>query len=219
MNMRTRFGIGVLAALLVGAPAMAHAQDAKWSIDPRGGVTLPIGKLKNIEKPGFAAGIGIAYWLMPRVAIRADLAADVMSAKDQTHAGILVNDVPDVSLYSYTGGLEFRLTPPEQERYDVTINVGAGATTMDTNSATAFETASGGLQTDFTKTYFSGVGLVKFGYKASDMVDLYVSGGLRLVKTKKADTGVFSAFSSNLPAAGFGSAMTFPIQLGVRASF
>ncbi|MDP2481560.1 MAG: outer membrane beta-barrel protein [Candidatus Palauibacterales bacterium] len=219
MNMRTKFGIGVLAALLAGAPAMARAQDARWSIDPRGGLTLPIGNLKNIEKPGFAAGIGIAYWVMPRVAVRADVAADVMSSKDQTHAGILVNDVPDVSLYSYTGGVEFRLTPPDQERWDVTVNVGAGATTLDTNSATAFETASGGLQTDFTKTYFSGVGLVKFGYKASDMVDLYLSGGARLVKTKKADTGVFSAFSSNLPSAGFGSVVTFPIQLGVRASF
>lgn len=219
MNMRTKFGIGVLAALLVGAPAMAHAQDAKWSIDPRGGVTLPLGNLKNIEKPGFAAGIGIAYWVMPRVAIRADLDVDAMAAKDRTHAGILVNDVPDVSLYSYTGGIEFRLTPPDQERYDVTLNVGAGASTFDTNSATAFGTDLTGASTDFTHTYFSGVGMVKFGYKASSAVDLYLSGGLHWVKTKQADTQVFSAFSSNLPAAGFSSVLTFPVEFGVRASF
>jgi len=209
---------GALLAATFALPGAARAQQAgKWTVDARGGIAVPASDLSDLENVGGNAAVGVAYWVHPRIALRVDGSVDLLSGKDSSDQGVLVAQVPDMTLWHYVGGLEFRLTPPEATRWDVTVNLEAGATTMDTDDDPIFTTGPGGGP-DFTQTYFSGNGGLRAGYWVTPRVNVFVSGQAHLIATDEQDTRVFSAFSSDVDPSGFSSGWTFPVQAGVKVS-
>lgn len=205
--------------LFLGVPATAHAQNAgEWSIDGRGGIAVPAGDLADLSSVGGNAALGLAYWVTPRVALRVDGSVDFLTGRDASEEGILVSEVPDMTLWHYVGGVELRLTPPRETRWDVTVNVEGGAATVDTDDHPLLAAAPDG-DLSFTETYFSANGGLDVGYRVSPHVSVFVGGQAYLVATDDQDTRVFSDFSSAVDPDGFSSAWTFPVQGGVSVSF
>lgn len=214
------FGMLVLLlAAVIAHPRTASAQQTgSWSVDARGGLAIPAGDLSEFEDLGGNAEIGVAYWVHPRLALRVDGGVDILSGKDASDTGILVPQVPDMTLFHYVGGVEFRVTPPEGTRWDVTVNVEAGATTIDTDDDPAFTTGPGS-NADFTKTYFTGNGGLRIGYQVSPRFAVFAGGQAYLIAADEQETQVFTAFSSDVDPSGFSTAWTFPVQVGARVTF
>lgn len=219
-----------LALLFVAAPAALSAQSTVrvdrpggLSFDARAGVVVPGSNLSDLYKVGPAAGLGASYWFTDRVGLTVNADLDILNGKDAGAAGITsATGVPRMRQWHFTGGVIARLTDPDATRWDITADVGAGLTRVDTNNDPAF--APGGIATaaqdsDFTKSYFGADGGVQIGYDVRPDIDVYVGGRANLVAMKKEDTQIFSNFSTSVDPAGFGSTWTFPVRAGLRFTF
>ncbi|HKK26510.1 MAG TPA: outer membrane beta-barrel protein [Gemmatimonadota bacterium] len=215
--------MGALVALaLVAAPAGLSAQmggmsrDARLSVNPRVGVTVPGSNLSDLYKVAPSAGVGLGYWMTPRFGVVVNADVDFLNGKNTADAGIN-GGVPDMRLWEFTGGLAARLTPPATSRWDVTAQVGAGFTQMDTDSSPFFLLNQS--SDSFSQGYFSAQGGLQVGYDIQPGVDLWVGGRANLILTKEEDTMAFAPLSDNVAAAGFDKAWTFPVRLGLRVRF
>jgi hypothetical protein len=209
---------GAALLLVGGIPQSASAQgvDSPWVVEGRGGISVPAGDLADVFDVGPSFGAGIGYRVHPRVTLRADGDVAILSGADLATG----EQAPDTRLWHYNGGVEVALTPPGESRWDVTANVGGGATTF---SGDDFEPAvvnpvTGETVTDFSETYFTANGGLKVGYDVTPRVNVYAGGQWYLAFTDEEDTAVFSSLSPSEINA-FDTASEIPIVLGVRASF
>lgn len=209
--------IGAALALAVAAalaPADAQAQGAEhpWSIDARGGIAVPAGDLSDAVDVGPSFGLGIAYRIHPRIALRVDGDLDVYSGADLETAGGQV-ELPDLNLWHYNAGLAFEVTRPGASPWDVTANLGAGATTFDGDAP-----AGGGSTVDdggLSETYFTANGGLRVGYDVHESVNVYAGGQWYLAFTDEEDT----AGVAGPEAQGFDTASSIPLTLGVKIRF
>lgn len=220
MTSRTRFlGTALtlafaLALVPLASPAQAQmmGETSKWSIDGRGGIAVPAGDLSDAVDVGPTFGLGIAYRVHPRVSIRVDGDVDVYSGADvQTAAGTV--ELPDLNLWHYNAGVGVELTEPGASRWDVTANVGAGATTFDGDAFTTNGTTVDGL----SETYFTANGGLKFGYDVSRNVNVYAGGQWYLAFTDEEDTAGLTPGGQQ--GSGLDTASSIPLTLGLKLKF
>lgn len=159
--------LAALAVLALSAAAPARAQTTvdspKWTVDGRAGVGIATGDLADlpIDDVGPTFGVGIGYYLSPRIAIRADGDLEIFSGEAAASPTNGAGEAPDLNLWHYNAGLEVELTRPGASAWDVTANVGGGATTMDAGDTETNFTANGGL---------------KLGYDVSRAANVFVGG-------------------------------------------
>ncbi|MFW6193350.1 MAG: hypothetical protein ACOC83_07670 [Gemmatimonadota bacterium] len=222
-NTRDRLAtIAAMAAgglLLLGQPggAAAQAVDQPWTVEGRGGISVPAGDLADVFDVGPSFGAGIGYRVHPRVTLRVDGDVGILSGADDLATG---TEAPDTRLWHYNGGVEVELTEPGASRWNVTANLAGGATTFDGDDFEPAVTnpATGESVTDFSETYFTANGGLKVGYDVTPSVNVFAGGQWYLAFTDEEDTAVFSALSpSEIDA--FDTASEIPVVVGVRASF
>lgn len=198
------------AALTVAASGEVDAQatldpDSRWSIDGRAGVGLPVGDLSDFQDAGFAAGLGIGYRVHPRVTLRVDGDVEVLSGAEIGGSDEFV----DTNLWHYTGGVEFALTDPTRTPWNVSANVGAGATTFSFD----LETEAPGV--DDTQTYFSTRGGLNVGYFVSSGVEVFARGDAHLMFVDEDD---FESEPGEPPILE-DTAWSIPLTAGLRVHF
>lgn len=210
--------IGVTTALLTGLLALPTGVDAQergnWSLDGAGGFAVPTGDIGDLKDTGGNLALGLGYEVHPRVDLRFNFSADFPSADEEREITEPDEVVPDFSIMHYTGGIEVQLTPPADSRWELTANAGAGVATFDSDPFRA-----GPLEDqEFEESYFTTKGGVKLGYQVTPMLDIFTRAEGHVVFTDEEDTQAFADVSPDL-AAGFDTAVTFPIQLGARLTF
>jgi len=97
-------------------------EDPGWTIDGRGGIAVPAGDLADlaVEGVGPTFGLGVGYYVHPRVALRIDGDVDFLSGDEGTGGAT----GPDITLFHYNAGAEVELTRPGAGPWDVTANGG-----------------------------------------------------------------------------------------------
>jgi hypothetical protein len=222
MRHTANFGLLALGAALlgVGLPRTARAQEARpesgfWTVDASGGIAVPVASLKDLEKAGPAAGVGLDYWFTPRAALRLDASADFLKGRAATDPGILTGPVPDMTLWNYMGGVELRITPPDASSFDLTADLEVGATTMHSKDSPVFA-ANGYAGPNFSHTFFTGAAGLRAAYWVTPKLDLFVDGQARLIATSNGATRELVPFSSNVDQGGFEGALALPIQAGLQ---
>lgn len=229
MTNRTRnLGAALALALAVAlAPVEAQGQGmmmddgSALSVDARGGIAVPVSELGDVADVGPTVGIGVAYRVHPRVSIRADGDLDLYGGADFDAVSAEQPAAPDMTLWHFSGGVAFDVTAPNAARWDVDVEAGAGATTVDTDSfvgGAVENPETEELQIDFNQTYFTAHGGVKIGYAVNEMLDVYGGARWYLSFADEQDTAVFSALSPTEVNA-FDQISSVPLTLGLRLKF
>lgn len=200
--------------LLLGSTSPANAQqidEQRFSIEPRAGIAIPAGDLSDVADVGPGVGIGLAYRLTNRLAVRIDGDVDILSGLDASGTG---PEGPDATIYHYGAGLQYALLDPATNRWAIDVNLGAGASTFDVDDFSV-----GGNVVDFSETYFTANGGLQVGYDVTPTVNVFGRGQAFLMFTDEDDTAVFSAFNPDIDPAGFDSAWSIPLSVGVAIYF
>lgn len=226
MTDRTRtLGAALALALAVAlAPVEAQGQGmtmnegSALSVDARGGIAMPVSDLGDVADIGPTVGIGVAYRVHPRVSIRADGDLDIYSGTDFDAVSAEQPAAPDMTLWHFSGGVEFDVTGPGARRWNVSVDAGAGATTVDTDpfvGGVVENPETGQPELSFNETYFTAHGGVKIGYAVNEMLDVYGGARWYLSFADEQDTAVFSALSPTEVNA-FDQVSSVPLTLGLR---
>ena len=192
MLARTVF-VNLLAAMisLAAGTGNLRAQE-KFEVEGRGCVAVPIGDLADLQDVGGSVGIGFSSWFSPRIAVQAGGALEILTGVDSDQSGPAA---PDMNLWHYNGGIALRLIDPASaSRRTVNINLGAGATTFDSDD---FQLS--GQTTSFSETYFTANGGVKVGYEVAQNLNSFAGGQTYLMFADDADTGIFGQLRSEIP--------------------
>jgi hypothetical protein len=208
-----------VALVGVGLPRSAHAQEVgpqagPWTLEASGGIAVPVASLKDLEKAGPAAGLGLAYWFTPRAAVRVDGSADFLKGRSASDAGMLAA-VPDMTLWNFLGGVELRITPPDASAFDLTADFEVGATSMHSKDSPVFAD-NGYAGPNFSHTFATGQVGLRAAYWVSPRLDLFVDGQARLIGTSNGATRELVPFSTNVDPGGFEGALVFPIEAGLK---
>lgn len=222
MHSKVKSVLSVLAACLLGLPAVAHAQGmmgtrTMGSVEVHGGIGIPTGRLAHLEKIGPMAGISFEYHFAPRVAARVQGDVEMLKGDSLTLTPATgPYFAPDMNLWHYSAGVAVELTNPEPgaTRWQVLLNGGVGATTMHSKD---FPTAING-QTNFSKTYLTPTWGFTVGYDVSSNVNIFAGGQGYLILAKKKDTQIFTTLT-NGQVPQFGPQYTAPVFAGFRVMF
>lgn len=173
-------------AFLLAAPGQAQAQmetddaddydtvEQRLSFDGRAGVAVPAGDLADFTDPGFNAGLGVAYRIHPRVALRADGDVNLLQGIGDEEQDGVIDDVfaSDVRLWQYNGGVQVYFVKPEETGFRFTGSLNAGATTIDPEGMEGEQTP--GVEGTGTETRFSTGAALTLGYQATENIDIFL---------------------------------------------
>ncbi len=142
---------------MLALPNPAQAQQRGWSFQGRAGLAVPAADLADFQDPGPSLGVGLAYWIRDRLAVRADAGVDLLSGAETDFGGEFGNIT---LLYHYDARVEYDLIPPSQSPWKLHANAGLGATTLDREV--------GESETDFTLNAGA-----RLGYQVSPRVRVF----------------------------------------------
>lgn len=214
----------VVLLVLGTTPAQAQTAAQPWSFDGRAGIAIPFGGLGDLVDVGPSFGAGVAYEIEPRVFLRFDGDLDLYGGADFGEgSGVMQPTGPDVILWHLTGSAEVELTDPTRNMpWRVTANGGVGLTVFDVDR---FDVAVDNPRTtpvesirEFSSTSLTFVPGVKALYEVNPQLDVYGSLQWFLAFTDEDETAVFTELSGG-QVGPFGSASSFPLTVGVRATF
>jgi hypothetical protein len=221
-----KIAVAVTAALvlLTASPHVSEAQmgdfapETRFVVEVRGGGAFPLGDLGDIQDPGYTGGAGLGYRVTDRITVRADGQLEVLTGSDVAGDGVAL---ADMRLWHYTGGAEVDVLPPGDSPLSVSVNVGAGATTFDTDQfqEIVINPATDEAEADFNATYVTATGGLKFAYRVGERVDVFAGGQAYLSLADEDDTAVFNALTPAVDAGGFGNIFSVPVHGGIRVSF
>lgn len=147
-----------ITTLAVSHPALAHAQQGQISLDGWFGLTSPKGDLGDVNDSGWATGIGGAYRVLDRVALRLDgtLERTVQGEPCENGTSIFKNLCgPNAYLWHVTGSVAVELTEPGSFG-EIALSTGGGWSRMEVNAFREFpEFRDSGLT--WTAAIFAGV--------------------------------------------------------------
>ena len=232
----TVLGAVAVLGLAFGNPLSAQAEDFGpdregfirysdifWSVDARGGISLPVGDLGDVADPGASLGAGWAYFLNPNFALRLDGNLDLWSGLDANEQSAdAIGESPDILRFSYFGGFEVHVTDPAEPGVQFSLNAGAGGVTFNSdqfgvdNFDATIPAPSPGASTSnasFQDTYFALKGGARLGVTLSEIVGLFLSGEAHWMFLDDNDTAALAAFYGQQP---FDSGWAIPIQGGLR---
>jgi hypothetical protein len=178
------------------------------TLEPHWGLSIPTGRFADLEDPGAAFGVRLAYSIEPRLAIEVEGGVETLEG-----AELAQTQAPDMNLWRYNAGLEAALLPPAANRWSLMANVGAGAATFRSER---FQTALSAERTRFNHTYFSANGGLELGYSLARAVTVFADGEVYWSPVSKGDLQVLTDLdAANVSA--FDSAVTWPLSIGLRA--
>lgn len=189
---------------LATAPAVQAQmadQPSSWTVNAQGGVAIPTGDIADlpIDTPGVGVGLGLAYRLTPRFAIRADGGAEFYGGS--------FTDAPSIRFFRAGLGLDAEVTPPGRA-LDVTVNVGGGLTKWDTERAVPTPSSA------FTESYPTFNGGLRVGYDLGSGINAYARAEYYMQLTDEEETAPLADLSTDLTG-GFGTASSIPVTLGL----
>lgn len=211
--------LGAVAAIAL-LPARADAQFVSyspifWSFEAGGGITIPMGDLKDNAGSGATMALGASYFLNPRLALRADGSLDFLGKSDTA-----VSD-PSLQMWHFLGGFEYHITDPMGDLM-FTVGASAGGVTFDTKTFQVADYPNVGANTvsSFDQTFFATKGGLKLGYNfarqaqtGTPVATIFINGDFHLMFAKKDKSQVFAAFNGQQP---FGTVYAIPITAGIR---
>lgn len=207
--MRLRACVPAALALIVAAGGAAAQSSLK--VEPRVGVAIPLGDLKDISEAGFAVGGSGSWFFHENIAIRADLVAELLNDRIDPF-GIV--PAPPLTLIHFTGGFEIDFAPPSNQGQPISFRIhGGGGATRVSGSAEYTD----GSSVDFSETYLSVVGGAAIGYRVTPRIEVFADGSAYLVLFDDEDTEVFAERS--LQVETFSEGWSFPVTAGVRLAF
>lgn len=224
---RATGGITTVFLLFAGAallgPGAATAQPADggavgdWVVEAGGGIALPLGDLSEVQDLGPAATAAVGYRVHPRVTLRGEGSVSFLGGADAPPAG---RAMPDLRIFRFHGGADVLLWAPSS-RTEVTVGVGAGAATYDTEAfAEVVENpVTRDVEADFNHTWFTTDGHVTLLYAAGTRTSVFLRGGARATLADADETSVLSVFDPAAAAAGSDVLWTVPVSAGVRVRF
>lgn len=217
-------------ALLTFMPAAADAQFVSyspifWSADARGGISLPLGDFGDVVDAGPGFGVGVAYFLNRRLALRADGSLTLFQGKDD-----VAEQAPDVHAWRYWGGIEFHLANPSPEGMTTggakkglmaTLNLGIGGVTYNSdqfvvegfNAATGQPEPGATTTAAFQDTYVGVNGGLNLGYNASRVFTIFIGAQAHAAFLAEEDTGPLAFLMGQEE---FSTAIDIPIHGGFR---
>ncbi len=206
-----RLRAGVPAALVLIFTAGGAAAQSYLTVEPRVGVAIPLGDLKDISDEGFAVGGSASWFFHENIGIRADLVAQVLNDRMDPF-GIV--PAPPLTLIHFTAGFEIDFAPPSGQVQPFSFRIhGGGGGTRVSGSAEYTD----GSSVDFSETYLSVVGGAAIGYRVTSRIEVFADGSAYLVLFKDEDTEVFAERS--LQVKTFSEGWLFPVTAGVRLIF
>lgn len=214
-------GITTLGAALLAMTAHpAAAQEQMGSVEGHAGVGFPAGAILDLQSAGPAFGLSGTYWLTDRVGVRAGGDVLLLSGKEAPDISNVngISAVPDFTTFHYHGGLEVRVSPPEETAWDIRVNVGAGATSLTTEDFPPAATAPPG-GSDFSSTSFSLNTGLRVGYAPSDRVNFFLLGQGLFALTDEEEMNVFTQFDENVEPNSMDSVWSVPLQGGMEVRF
>lgn len=197
----------------------AEAQEEQpFSFEARGGMAVPFEDARNLWEVGPTFGGAFVYWVNPQIGLRAEGGVDLLSGKSASDVtGDF--DVPDLTVFHYTGGVEFAAIP-DHETLSLNFLVGAGAASVSGGDFPAGLDEPTPTESSFGETYVTLNGGTKVGYKVHDQVDIFLGGQFNYVITDDEDMAVFSQFDSDDPEPDLLNELwTLPITGGVEIHF
>lgn len=218
--MQTLRRVGLLAAaaaLVAWLPAQAAAQQVGFAVDGFGGVALPTSNVNDIQDLGPAFGLGLEYEVTDRVFVRGSGGVEMFSGSDAADLSEQL-DAPDMTYIHYGAGIGFRLSPPDETNWDVSVSVEAGGTSVSTDDFPAGAVTPEG-ETDFSNTYFSISPGLRVGYLFADRFNLFFRSQPWFALADKEDTAVFAQFDEGIDADGFEDIYSLPVTAGVQVVF
>lgn len=210
----------VLAALLAWLPGQATAQEGTFAVDGHAGIAFPTSNIQNFQSIGPAFGLDFGYWISDRIQVRGSGALEMFSGKDAEDLKNTLGDVgaPDLTMFHVFGGFAFRLSPPEDTRWDVTASVGGGVSSVSSDDFPAGSTPPTG-ESDFSESYFSLHTGLKVGYDVNDQYTIFVRGDGHFAFADPEDTAVFTQFDQEIERGGFEDVWDVPVTAGVQIRF
>lgn len=221
---RVRTTAAAAIILLAAGAGRAEAQQTPrpWSFDARAGLGIPTGSLADLGDVGPAFGVGVAYEVRPRVAVRVDGDLSLYGGADFEAVDAKQDRGPDVSLWHLTASAEVELTDPARGLpWRITAIGGLGATVFDVDR---FQVGVDNPRTgeedvrEFDQTALTLASGIRAAYELAPGLDAF--GDLRwfLAFTDEDETAVFTEMSGT-EVSPFSSASSFPLTVGVRARF
>lgn len=202
-----------LLAALAG-PEAARAQEEigpGWSADARAGVALPAGELAGVAEPGPTLGVGAAYWLGSRVALRGDVSLDLYNEAEPF--GPFEQEGPDLRAWHTTAGVIVRFTEEDDPRLTTDLGAGLGAVSFDGDRFLVPATDRT-EPTSFEQTYLTPYASARVGYELSDRARLHAEFRATLILADEEDTRVFEAATGGR-VQRFDTAGRLPFTVGV----
>lgn len=229
-NLRRVGLIAVAAALLAWLPGQAEAQQAGFAVDGYGGIAIPAADVGEFEDFGPSFGLGVEYLVTDRVFVRGSGAVDLYTGRD---AGEMDGppgglDAPDMTLIHFGAGLGFRLTPPDETAWDVSVSVEAGGTSVSTDDFPEGATPPGQFpaedeeptdEIDFSETYFALSPALRVGYGFNERFGLFFRSQPWFAFSDNDRTAAFAQFDSDIPDGGFEDIWGLPFTASLKVNF
>lgn len=196
----------------------AEAQEQSFSFEARGGMAIPYDDASSLWEAGPAFGGALVYWVNPQVGLRASGAVDMLSGKSA--ADVTGDaDVPDLTIFSYTGGVELAALPADDD-LSLSFLVGAGAASVSSDDYPAGLDEPAPTESSLSETYVTVNAGTKLGYAVHDQVDIFLSGQVNYVITDEEDFRVLRQLDANNPEGDLLNELwTIPITGGVEIQF
>lgn len=196
----------------------AEAQDQSFSFEARGGMAVPFDDTRSLWEAGPTFGGALIYWVNPQVGLRATGAVDLLSGKSAADVSGDA-DVPDMTIFSYTGGVEFAALP-EQEDLSLSFIVGAGAASVSTDDYPAGLDEPEPTESSLSETYVTVNAGTKLGYAVHDQVDIFVGGQVNYVITDEEDFRVLRQLDADNPEGDLLNELwVVPVTAGIEIHF
>ena len=198
---------GACLALFVSTAVPLTAQEeSRWSVEARGGSSIPAGDLDEVADAGALLGLGAGYGYSSRLQFRLDGDFEMLN---EDLAGNVT--LPRTYLWHLHAGLEVNATDPATSTWKVRVRGGAGATIYDTKRLTP-------NGDDFVDTNFSVSGALSAGRTVGTEFEVGGFAGVYLIFTSEDGTRELADLN---PAVlnPFSKATSFPLGIYVRCNW
>ncbi|HET7275958.1 MAG TPA: hypothetical protein VFI91_12390 [Longimicrobiaceae bacterium] len=216
--MRYRVGLGAVMATVImtfGTPANLTAQLGVLG-DIRVGGAFPTGDLAEVTGRGLSFGAGIAAQMVPRIALRTDLAASFLQGKDLDSGSA----APDVKMIHGVVGLEALVRASHFLPISTSLSGGWTRMTVEEFSLPDAGEETGTRPIEAEKslhpTLVAGANIGLFGSRGSSPVITLGAHAVRIF----GDESKFADLQSLVPSADdLANSTYFVARLGVRFGF
>jgi hypothetical protein len=197
---------GACLALFASIAVPLSAQEqSSWTVEARGGSSIPAGDLDELNDGGALLGLGVGYGYSSRVLLRLDGNFEMLN-EDRSREVVL----PRAYLWHLHAGVELALTDPTTSVWKARVRGGLGGTIYDTKRI-------GTTGDDFLDTNFSVSGALSLGRMVTEGFEVGGFGGINLIFTDKDRIREITDQSPILTP--FSKASSFPLGIYVRANW